>query len=653
MTGFGLIHLGFLAATAAVAVPVLVHLLLKPRARQMDIGTLRFLKLALRDSTRRRKLRRWLLFALRVAAVLLLALLFARPYYSAAGNEGREREVVLLIDQSASMGVMHSDRSLFDRAQEVAEKILKQMPEGTAIHLAYGDALGVAKAPDIRVDRTHAPGFAGTDYGLVLGWARDVLVASKRARRTLYLFTDLQRAGLRGKPFDGMPPDIETEIIDVGKAVVSNLAVDGVETTEALIRPKESIVVTASVFNAGPMPARDVSVRLSLAGSEAKLADQVQKVTVAPGVRQAVHFSLPIQKPGLYRGFVEVVAEDDFPLDNRRWLAFEARAPDRVLLIDGEPGRTVYGNATYYLETALRLRLPRKGGSITPYEPERLTWASNASLPDLRPFRLVVLCNVAAVPEDDLARLQAFVAAGGGLLIFSGKNVQPAGYHPIERLGLLPASIEGTAGPDFFRFADWDKGHPILKPLSDPQQGDLRRLNFQRLTRLKLSAAAKVLATAQGGEPLLVEGKLERGTILLFASTADRDWSSWPQSRLYVPLIHQMVGYLSERLPENQRVREEPTGPGRENPPGINQAEGFTTFRNIDPSESDMERVSEQKFREACHLPDINTAVKKAAASGSKIPADNERPDELWVYVVWALLFVLVGELFVANRTHA
>jgi hypothetical protein len=257
------------------------------------------------------------------------------------------------------------------------------------------------------------------------------------------------------------------------------------------------------------------------------------------------------------------------------------------------------------------------------------------------------------VPEDDLARLQAFVAAGGGRLIFSGKNVQPAGYHPIERLGLLPASIEGTAGPDFFRFADWDKGHPILKPLSDPQQGDLRRLNFQRLTRLKLSAAAKVLATAQGGEPLLVEGKLERGTILLFASTADRDWSSWPQSRLYVPLIHQMVGYLSERLPENQRVREEPTGPGRENPPGINQAEGFTTFRNIDPSESDMERVSEQKFREACHLPDINTAVKKAAASGSKIPADNERPDELWVYVVWALLFVLVGELFVANRTHA
>src|SRR5438105_2880798 len=168
MTGFGLIHLGFLAAAAAVAVPILIHLLLKPRARQMDIGTLRFLKLALRDSTRRRKLRRWLLFALRVAAVLLLALLFARPYYSSAGNEGREREVVLLVDQSASMGVVHADRTLFDRAQEAAEKILKQLPEGTATHLGYFDALSVSRAPELRVNRTREPGFGGTNYGIPL-----------------------------------------------------------------------------------------------------------------------------------------------------------------------------------------------------------------------------------------------------------------------------------------------------------------------------------------------------------------------------------------------------------------------------------------------------------------------------------------------------
>ena len=43
MFGLGLIHVGFLAAATAVSVPILIHLLLKPRARPMDIGTLRFL----------------------------------------------------------------------------------------------------------------------------------------------------------------------------------------------------------------------------------------------------------------------------------------------------------------------------------------------------------------------------------------------------------------------------------------------------------------------------------------------------------------------------------------------------------------------------------------------------------------------------------
>ena len=104
MAGLGFIHLGFLAAAAAVAVPILIHLLFRPRARKVKIGTLFFLRSVLRDSARRRKVRRWILLALRAAGVLLLALLFARPYRTDAAAQGSEREVILLIDRSASMG---------------------------------------------------------------------------------------------------------------------------------------------------------------------------------------------------------------------------------------------------------------------------------------------------------------------------------------------------------------------------------------------------------------------------------------------------------------------------------------------------------------------------------------------------------------------
>ena len=89
MGGLGFIHLGFLAAGAAVAVPIVIHLLFKQRARRVEIGTVHFLRVVLRDQARRKKIRQWVLLALRVAGVLLLALLFARPYRKAPDTLGK------------------------------------------------------------------------------------------------------------------------------------------------------------------------------------------------------------------------------------------------------------------------------------------------------------------------------------------------------------------------------------------------------------------------------------------------------------------------------------------------------------------------------------------------------------------------------------
>ena len=652
MGGLGLIHFGFLAAGVAVAVPVLIHLLLRPRARRVEIGSVRFLKLALRESTRRRKVRRWLLLALRAAAVLLLVLLFARPYLPGAAAEGRDREAILLIDQSASMAAVQSGQTLFARAQAAAGQVLQGLPEHTAVHLAYFDAAGVTPAAEARIDPKRRPGYGATDYDQAVRWARDQLLLSTRPHREVYLFTDLQRSGLRGTRAEGLPADVAVSVVEVGKPLIRNLAVVGAEAAATPFGEKEPLAVTAQVRNAGAFAAREVHVRLSLDGPGK--VEQARTVAVPAASVQEVGFSVPLPKPGLYSGFVEITDEDDFPPDNRRWLAVDARPADRLLLVDGEPGPTVYGNETYYLEAALRLRLTDKGPPLTPYEPDRLAWGDGASLPDLASYRVVVLCNVDRLADADVTRLAAFVSGGGSLLVFTGGHVEAAGYEPLRRAGLFPAAVEGTAGPDLFHFATWDKDHPILRPLSDPQQGDLRRITFRRITRLKPTEGAKVLAAAQDGEPLLVEGRLGKGTVLVLASTADRDWGDWPQTRLYVPLVHQFAGYLAERLPENGRVQTAAAGPGTENPPGITAAGRAVVVRNLDPAESEIERLTVAQFREAFHLPAAEGEATRALAAGAvKLPPGGQRPDELWVYVVWALLLLLVAEVFLANRTPA
>jgi hypothetical protein len=223
----------------------------------------------------------------------------------------------------------------------------------------------------------------------------------------------------------------------------------------------------------------------------------------------------------------------------------------------------------------------------------------------------------------------------------------------LDKAGLLPGMIEGETEAGLFRFQTWDKGHPIFRPLSDPQQGDLRRLAFRKISRVKPAADAKVLAASSAGKPLLLEKSLGRGTILMFASAADRDWGDWAQARLYVPFVHQIVGYLTNRLPENQWVHAEIAGPGMDKPPGVVRDNNKIVVRNVDARESRIERYTEKQFRDEFRLADVKVADPSRPVMAAVMPLGEERPSELWTSIIWFLLAVLAVEMFIANRTHA
>jgi Aerotolerance regulator N-terminal/von Willebrand factor type A domain len=652
MGGLGFIHLGFLAAGAAVAVPIVIHLLFRQRARQVEIGTLHFLRVVLQDQARRRKLRRWLLLALRTAGVLLLALLFARPFWRAPETQGSEREVVILIDRSASMAAGNAGATPFDKAQRQAADLIAELPNGSAIRLAYFDSEEVNPAQEAKIESAMRPGLAGTDYTKALGWARDIVVASRRLKRQVFVLTDLQRCGIGPPLTDGFPPTTEIALIDVGRPLTTNLAVEELLAERTELKDGKPLSVAARVFNAGVFPARDVPVSLSLDGEPA-----IEKTVSIDGhSRQLVRFEVPIKEPGLYHGSVEVAAPDDLNFDNRRWFAFDARLPDQVLLIDGEPGPSVFGNETYYLETALRLRLPGDVAAVSPspYEPTRVPWAAQGgSLPDLSPFHVVGLCNVPDISPADAGALARFVAAGGSLIIFTGDRVKASAYTALEQAKLLPARLQEQADIGSYRFADWSKSHPIMSPFSDPQYGDLRTIRFQRFTRLVPDPDARVLGSTQGGAPLVLERSLGRGRCVLFAFPADNGWGDWAIHRLYVPLVHQLVGYLTNRLPQTAAVKYELAGRSPARAPGVTVENGHALVRNVATAESEIERATVAQLRESYRLPEAALTVSPEDNGPETLAPGGERPDELWRLVAWILLIVLVAETFVANRTYA
>jgi hypothetical protein len=265
---------------------------------------------------------------------------------------------------------------------------------------------------------------------------------------------------------------------------------------------------------------------------------------------------------------------------------------------------------------------------------------------------VVVLCNVAQVPEAAARALAAFVSAGGQLVIFSGDRVTAETYGSLRNAGAFPAQVHEAADTGMYRCATWQKDHPIFRVFDQPEHGDLRTLKFNRITRLVPDPQARQLALVEGNLPLLVESTINRGRCMLLSVPADNQWGDWAIQRLYLPLIHQLMSYLTDRLPEAGRVRLELADAAPGHAPGVAVENGKTIVRNLDAAESNLERITPATLRDVYRLPVPRAAGTMLEDVKDSLPG-SQRPDEFWFWVLLTLLAVLVLETFIANQTYA
>ncbi len=367
----GFVQAGFLTALAAVAVPIIIHLMFGQRARRVDLGTLRFLKIALSQNMRRKWLKRWLLLALRMAAVSLLAVLFARPFLSALQRHEDNRLVVVLIDRSASMNLEDSQGRTLDSAVAEAKRILGSIGNGAEVHVAFFDHAVQPLEPGWSQLEVPEVCCSTTDYGSAINWVRDICLQSSRARKDIHLLTDLQRSGL-GRTLSGpLPSDVRMHVVDMGVPYARNVAVTRVTPTPSNVRPGERIQVSATVFNSGQFAIEKLPVVLHLEHGQ-RQRNWRSQVDLEPGASETVEFALPELDRGVWQGYAFAELDDELPFDNRRHLAIAVQPPLDVLVIDGDPTNSPITSETYFLEAAVRLAPTDEISSDSPYLPQLL-----------------------------------------------------------------------------------------------------------------------------------------------------------------------------------------------------------------------------------------------------------------------------------------
>jgi hypothetical protein len=112
---FGLNFLNpiFLAGLTAAALPILIHLFSRRRAREITFPSLEYLQEISRRKVRRMRLRQWLLLALRVLIIAFFAMAMGRPAIrGGAGVVTRgSSTLAVVLDNSFSMGAADPRRS--------------------------------------------------------------------------------------------------------------------------------------------------------------------------------------------------------------------------------------------------------------------------------------------------------------------------------------------------------------------------------------------------------------------------------------------------------------------------------------------------------------------------------------------------------------
>jgi len=174
---------------------------------------------------------------------------------------------------------------------------------------------------------------------------------------------------------------------------------------------------------------------------------------------------------------------------------------------------------------------------------------------DLKQFEVVVLADVSALDPLAAERVEAFVRAGGGLVVFVGEQTSPDFYNREayrKGAGWLPAEFQAKTGDEnrrerFRTLVPRDRGHELFRSYDEESWSELSSTRFYRYLSVVPAEGASVLAVYDNDDPAIIERKVGEGRVILFTSTCNAEWTDFPKRGTYVPLIHQLVRYLSPR----------------------------------------------------------------------------------------------------------
>lgn len=493
-----------------LALPVLIHLLVRRRARRLDFPTLRFLRETPSFRLYPRHVREPLLLALRLAALLLLIMGLARPFISF--NPGARPLRVILIDASLSMRT----RGRAEAAREQAQSIINKLGAGERASLIAfsSNAWVLAEATQdrdqlIEALKSYEPTAGEAAYSAGLSAATTLLQQEAAVAGTaeIDLISDFQESNLTAQgpelsaQLSTTPPLARVVTYAVGTQIERNAFL----TDETLTRGARGLELSATEIVAGAEGQSAARRNWTLDASQGERADLSWRTLPSNG--QIV-------------GAAKANAPDDFDGDDNFFFAFAPPRESRALLVETEKG-----GAKLYLRAALEAAAVETS--------DRISLDSRPELPgsaaELSSYSLVVLALQGAPRAEEVRALSEYANAGGTVWLCLGRELDVESWNQLAETpqgNALPfVSLSRGSGNQPLSFGAMDGDAPALRSLNESALAALRATRVRARYTIAPRENAAVLMRWSDATPAFVSVPVGGGSVMLLATSPEREAS--------------------------------------------------------------------------------------------------------------------------------
>jgi Aerotolerance regulator N-terminal/von Willebrand factor type A domain len=535
----------FLGGFAALGVPVFVHLLRKHVTIPRPVSSLMFFERGTQSSTRHRRLRYLLLFALRFTLLFLVVLAFADPFVRRPAADANGRLLLVVLDNSFSM---RAGTRFADAKQQAIAMLAKKPHSEKAQVMALGGQLEVLTQPIAEEAQLRAalesiqPRDGHASFG-ELGRSIRAMGETMHGPIDLHLFSDMQRTAMPANFADMvLPANVTLVLHAVAKGPPPpNWTVQSVSAPSELADPKDPKRSRVQAMVAGfGTPAAEKMVSFVVNGKPVA----TRKVDIPAGGRATVEFAPLDVGYGFNRCEVRIEGGDAFSADDTSVFVIRRSDPERVLFVHTSNDT----RSALYFGSALG------AAAQASFVLQSVTAEQTTDL-DPSKYAFVVLSDAVTLPSIFEHTLAQYVSRGGSVLIALGTGAGHRAHIP-----LWASDVKDTR--DYARtggaatVGQVDFTHPALEQAQPGRDnGGWAETKFFYAAVVD-SGQARIAARLGDGTPLLLDRQIGEGHVLLFTSGLENLTNDLPLHPVFVAFVDKVARYLSgsERLSDSRLV---------------------------------------------------------------------------------------------------